>query len=402
MNATVNVLCYKSKTLKNGEHPLMLCICKDQKRRYQSLGVSVSADYWDFKRNSLLPDCPNYAYLQKIIADKIQKVMEEMCKLKSEHREFTAKTLIEEKEHLSKPKTVDDIFKLQIQRLEDEGRRGYMLSVKTLYNSMMKYRTHLDFYFSDIDLSFLRSYEKWLRKSGIAKNTIGVRFRTLRMIYNLAIKEGAANQADYPFGKFKVGRLHEETAKRALRKEDVDRIVAYTPTTKKTRYEQFAIDIFAFTYYCGGINFVDIANLTTKNLADNTIIYKRQKTDKLIRIPIQPQAQQIIDRYHDDSNPYLFPILTKLHKTDIQKANRVHKVITKVNDCLKKIGKRLGIGLTMTTYVARHSQATVMKRAGVPTAIIKEIMGHSSERVTQAYLDSFGSEQIDAAMKNLL
>ena len=34
MKATVNVLCYKSKTLKNGEHPLMICVCKGGKRKY--------------------------------------------------------------------------------------------------------------------------------------------------------------------------------------------------------------------------------------------------------------------------------------------------------------------------------------------------------------------------------
>jgi integrase len=43
-----------------------------------------------------------------------------------------------------------------------------------------------------------------------------------------------------------------------------------------------------------------------------------------------------------------------------------------------------------------------MKRAGVATSIISQIMGHSSERVTQIYLDSFDNEQIDAAMKHLL
>ena len=43
-----------------------------------------------------------------------------------------------------------------------------------------------------------------------------------------------------------------------------------------------------------------------------------------------------------------------------------------------------------------------MKKAGVSTAVIREIMGHSSERVTQIYLDSFDNEQINSAMKNLL
>ena len=84
------------------------------------------------------------------------------------------------------------------------------------------------------------------------------------------------------------------------------------------------------------------------------------------------------------------------------KANRLHKVITKVNNHLKQIGEELNLPITLTTYVARHSQATVMKKAGVPTALISQIMGHSSERVTQIYLDSFGNDQMDEAMKNLL
>ena len=135
---------------------------------------------------------------------------------------------------------------------------------------------------------------------------------------------------------------------------------------------------------------------------DGRLIYKRQKTKKLIKIPLQPQALELIKRYHNAESPYLFPILSPLHITDEQKANRIHKVITKVNDRLKQIGKTLNLPITLTTYVARHSQATVMKKAGVSTAVIREIMGHSSERVTQIYLDSFDNEQINDAMKNLL
>ena len=44
----------------------------------------------------------------------------------------------------------------------------------------------------------------------------------------------------------------------------------------------------------------------------------------------------------------------------------------------------------------------LIKRSGVSTAIISESLGHSSERVTQIYLDSFENSQIDEAMKNLL
>ena len=59
MSTTVNVICYKSKTLANGENPLMLRICKDRKTKYQSLGISVNPDHWDFHKNRPKPNCPN-------------------------------------------------------------------------------------------------------------------------------------------------------------------------------------------------------------------------------------------------------------------------------------------------------------------------------------------------------
>lgn len=399
MNITANIVCYRSKTLANGEHPLMIRVCKDGKKRYQSLGISIPSKFWNFEKNILKPNTPNYEYLSKIIASKASELSTQIVKLKSEHKEFTASILIEKTQQRVKPRTVNDLFCEQIERLKDEDRRGYMLSVKQVYNSLLKFNKHLDIPFSDIDTLFLRRYETYLRKQGLAENTIGIRFRTLRAIYNVAMEEDAVSPDCYPFKKFKVSRLHEETVKRSLSKADVERVLAYKSTN---RYMRFPIDIFAFTYYCGGINFIDIAHLTQANLIEDKLVYKRHKTGKLIKIPLQPQALELIKKYHRKESPYLFPILSYFHKTEIQKSNRIHKVIAKVNQRLKEIGEALDLPLTLTTYVARHSQATVMKKAGVSTAVIREIMGHSSERVTQIYLDSFDNEQIDEAMKNLL
>lgn len=193
--------------------------------------------------------------------------------------------------------------------------------------------------------------------------------------------------------------MNEETAKRALSKTDITRIIQFKSSN---RLLQFPIDIFAFTYYAGGINFVDIANLTRANLIEDRLVYKRQKTGKLIKVPLTQQAIDLIYKYTDKDNPYLFPIFSSKHKTEQEKANRLHKVITKVNRRLRQIGEELNISIPVTTYVARHSQATIMKKAGVATSVISQIMGHSSERVTQIYLDSFDNEQINNAMKNLL
>ena len=75
MKATVNVLCYKSKTLKNGEHPLMICVCKGGKRKYISLGISVNPNYWDFKKGKPKRNCPNREQINLLIKEQEQKYL---------------------------------------------------------------------------------------------------------------------------------------------------------------------------------------------------------------------------------------------------------------------------------------------------------------------------------------
>ena len=135
---------------------------------------------------------------------------------------------------------------------------------------------------------------------------------------------------------------------------------------------------------------------------DGQLVYYRKKTKKQIIIPLQDKAIEIIKKYSNEHSPYLFPVLSPFHKTEVQITNRLHKVLAKVNKHLKDIGDSLNLPLPLTTYVARHSYATVLKRAGVSTAIISESLGHSSEKITQTYLDSFDNEQIGNAMRNLL
>lgn len=402
MNATVNVLCYKSKTLSNGEHPLVIRICKDGKKKYQSIGVSVKAENWDFNKNQPKRSCPNREAIQQIILQKTAEYRNQILDFKLANKDFTTSTLVEKINGPQKAKTVHELFDIQIERLKSVKRLNYALTYKYTLSSLLKFNKHLDIHFSDIDVSWLKKYENWLRTNDLKSNTIAIYFRTLRTLYNLAIEEGIVKREYYPFNKFNVAKLSQKTAKRAIRKDDVLLIINYKPNSNVSPYSKLAIDIFTFSYFMGGINFVDIAHLTNNNIIDNQLSYIRKKTKKLISLPLQDKATELINKYSSIDNPYLFPILNSFHKTDQQKVNRVHKVIAKVNKRLKEIGKELNIPIDLTTYVARHSFATVLKRSGVSTSIISESLGHSSEKVTQYYLDSFGNEQMNEAMKNLL
>lgn len=396
MSETIKVLCYKSKTLSDGKHPLMLCVCKDKKRKYQSLGISVSAAHWDFKKNQLKEDCPDYVRIQLIIDAEIGKIKRKALDNRLEGKEFTVTTLLETSEK-SPMQTVGELYLSYIESLKRENRVRYAGMYQISYNSFIKFNKHLDIPFIDIDTGWLKRYEQWMRSQNFAVNTIGTRLRHLRVIFNQALDMKLITTDNYPFRAYKVSKMNQQTAKRALSKNDILNIINYRG---KSELEILAIDIFAFSYFTAGINFIDIALLKDGNIIDNRVVYYRHKTKKRIIVPLQPKAIELIDKYRGGA--YLFPILSAFHKTEVQIADRLHKVLGKVNKYLKQIGKELKLPIPLTTYVARHSYATVLKRSGVSTSIISESLGHSTERITQVYLDSFGNDQMDEAMKNLL
>jgi site-specific recombinase XerD len=402
MSTTVNVLCYKSKKLSNGENPLMLRVCKDRKTKYQSLGVSVNPKYWDFEKNKPKPNCPNKELITKIILQKETYFQNQILELKSEDKEYTASTLIVPKVK-RKIKTVSEFYEELIKSYELANKIGNSRIYKDSYNSLRNFTGNkLDIPFSHIDTDFLKQYEKRLRENKCAETTMSLYFRTLRSAYNKAIDEKHVKKNDYPFDEFRISHFNTKTEKRAIQKENIKQIINLDFSNDKNMM-QLSQDLFVFSYLCGGINFSDIANLTPDNIINGRLSYVRQKTHKKINVSLSVNALAIIEKYSHLSIGYLFPILdSNVHITEMQKYNRKKKVLKHVNYRLKKISKILGINTNLTTYVARHSFATVLKRSGVNIALISEALGHSDLATAQIYLDSFENEQIDAAMSNLL
>lgn len=378
MQTTVNVVCYKSKTLANGEHPLMIRLCQGRKLKYLSLGISILPQFWDFEKNKPRRNCPNKELINNLITEKTKEFSNQIIEFKSESKDFTVTKLVETVVGGNSIQTVSDFLHSEIDRLYNEGRLKYASTFKELRASLLEFNKHLDVYFSDIDINWLKQYESFLRNKGLGDNSIGVRFRTFRVLYNRAITENIVKADYYPFRIYKVSKLKKETVKRSITKTDVEQIIKYKVDRE---YTQLAIDLFYFSYLSGGINFVDMAYLTRDNIIDTRLVYTRKKTKKLIKLPIQDKALATIAKYQSD-NIYLFPILSKFHKTAQQKANRVHKVLAIINKSLKAVGEELNLPIDLTTYVARHTYATVLKRSGVNTSIISESLGHSSEKVT--------------------
>lgn len=409
LTTSVEAICLNYRPKKDNTYPLMLRLTKSGKRKYVSLGLSVEERFWDFKKNTPKRNCPDRDAILAVIERKSKQYREQITQFKVEGKDYTLETLVQGVENPVKQMNFGECLDNLVKILKAENRYGYAKNIEELKASVLHFRKTLDFYFSDIDLKWLRDYELYLRGRGNKANTIGIRFRALRMLYNRAITDRVVKRYNYPFNDFKVSDFHEQTMKRATSKEDIKRIIELdlrTVTTYHSPYLSLGRDLFLFSYLSCGINLTDMARIRYCDIFDGRLSYHRQKTGKLISFQLQPMALEIIGKYRKTDarqDDYVFPILDRrIHKTETQKRDRIHKTMKATNHALKRVGEKLDIPISLTTYVARHSYATVLKRSGVSTAIISESLGHSSEKVTQIYLDSFENSQIDEAMKNLL
>ena len=406
MKATVSVICYKHKVLANGESPLMLRIAKDGKRTMKSLGISVNPIYWDFAKGQPKTNCPNRNIIKQLILNTEMEYQSKLLQKEIQKEEFTASSLIHDQYDDIKAITVDDFYMQLIQELKEKGQIGtsyaYLNSYDTLKNFNKKKR--LNYTFSHIDVAFCKKFEDWMRRKGNKDTTISYQFRTLRAAFNRAIAAKVVSKTKNPFFEFKLSHLNTKTMKRALSKADIMKIMD-ADCSKQTEQRQLAHDIFCFSYLCGGISLVDIANLTPLNIIDGRLIYQRQKTHGSINLLLSDKAMQIIAKYHRYQRiaNYFFPILhCRRHITPMQKHNRVRKMCREINRELKALAEELGITANITTYVARHTFATILKKSGVNIGIISQALGHQDIKTTQIYLSKFDNEQVDEAMKNLL
>lgn len=367
--------------------------------------MSIEARYWDSDSQMLTSDCPDRRMLQSKIDNALDAYNKKINRLEALEIEVNFNTLFEAKGH-KLVITVEDAFNKEIERLESLGKCSSASKHKSVLSTLTAYKpakTALE----SVDLDFLKGYELFLRERGNANNSIATRFAVFKAIYNKAVKEAVIVPKQNPFVQYKVGSLWTKTRKRSITKEDIQKIVALEiPYNYKSNYKQLARDIFLFSYFTAGMNFNDIARLRYKDLINDRVYYSRHKTQKLLSFRLTPQAMEIISKYANSNacpDDYIFPIFDKsIHKTDQQKFNRIVKSLRKVNGALKEIGEEIGLPFPLTTYVARHTYATVLKRSGVNIAIISESLGHSDLATTQIYLDSFENSQIDEAMKNLL
>jgi integrase len=376
---------------ENAKYPVKYRITHMRKRLYYPSGIDLSKKEWN-----RMPSAKGKELKQQreLIQTGFEKVKAHIVELVKGEQGFTLEQL---NTRLSSGlrNSIISAFYSRVEALKKEDRistaEWYKYSVKSLQNYMNR-----DMKFSEITREWLKKYENYMLEEGKSYTTISMYIRALQAIVNEGKQQGIISQAQYPFGKGKYEIPEESGRKMALSLSQIGTVLKY-PLTSET--ERRCRDLWFFSYLTNGINMSDLLQLRYSNIENGYIRFFRQKTvgksrkKREIAAVLLPEMKHIITSWGNQKqkpNNYIFPFL--YDGLDAEQERRIIKNTTNlINKKMRKIGKELGYG-NISTYTARHSFATVLKRSGANIAFISESLGHADLRTTENYLDSFEDE----------
>ena len=301
----------------------------------------------------------------------------------------------------------------RMQQLDRLGTARNYLCAARRFRDYLKTLGKRDVAFSRLKSHFIRGFEDWLKKEGVSHNTSSAYLRCLHAIF----VRGAATEL--PFGDPFNGTYRgiAKTTKRAVTPNDMRLIADFDicaavvshrqesdRTTDGVQFQQkidkltYARDLFLFCFCARGMTFVDVAYLRKDDIHSGIITYCRRKTGQRLLVKIEDDMQAVINRHPSDTD-YVFPILPA--NADEQTTYRSYlTALSYYNRALRDLGNLMG--LKLTSYVSRHSWATIAYHGGMTLSEVSQAMGHDNERTTEIYLKTLSSTHIDQANHSLL
>ena len=291
----------------------------------------------------------------------------------------------------------------------EENRFGTAETYRYSGVSFKKYLGGKDISIDKITCELINDYERWLKVEKKSKNTISCYMRSLRAIYNRAIREKVfivdKNRSN-PFSEVFTGNA--KTEKRAAGVKEISKLMELELEVEEGKKRgilstSISLDIFLFCIFTQGMAFMDAAYLKKEDIKDGIIRYKRRKTGQLITIQMESHIANIIKRYANPNSGYVFPIFERCENSD--ERTKWKKAITALavhNRNLDKLAKLAGIEQHLTSYVARHSWASIASQAGIPIATISKGMGHESEKTTRIYISQLDFSDVSRANRKVI
>ncbi len=299
-----------------------------------------------------------------------------------------------------------DFVNGEVERLRTDGHYKTASNYLTAARSWTRFLGNGNWSFSGMSAERVEQYQRWLAGRGICLNTISAYMRSLRAMHRRAMEALAADGGPglpqtvegsrSPFGKVFTGRA--KTAKRSISEEEIRQLCALS--LPKGSPLSFARDLFMFSFYAMGMPFVDIAHLKKSQMKGGVIRYARHKTGHPITVAILPPMLQIAERYAVSDSEYVFPILSAQEGEALYKQYR-HS-LRQYNDALHQLSEMIGAPQPLSSYVARHSWASLAFQHHVDLALIGKALGHTKSSTTLLYIKSLFDRDLADANRSLM
>ncbi|MFH0757262.1 MAG: site-specific integrase [Bacteroidota bacterium] len=383
----------------SNEHTLLLRITVDRKH------VRIKLDYAVLK-NQFNPNPQQAKYIRQshpkhktingYLDDKIQADKDAAKNLIDEGKQVTSFGI---KQKMINPgsKSFSEFTKVRIVEMDENNEVANAMRYQVLLNKVDKYRNGSDLLFSEIDHSFLRGFQAYLKKLGNSENTIHANFRIIRAIVYKAIELGIVKQAHNPFFSFKL--KEGEVNRTRLTIEEIKKIEELN--LSKVKLIWHVRNAFLFSFYNAGIRASDLLRLKWINIIDGRLVFQMQKTKHGHSVKLKEKPLSILSMYdRTDPDSFIFPFLS--NDVDYSDPHFMHKQISAktalLNKYLKSIAAKAGIEKKISTHTARHSFADIARQKTNNLYNLSKTLGHSSIKITEAYLASFDEKAVDDTM----
>lgn len=388
--------------MPQAEGTLYFQVIHQRSVRCQSTAYRIFPHEWDERRSSLLipPHGERRAQLllmQSMLNGELRQRRNILVKMTAGDQEVSMDELIMAFDELPPCKTVFTFLQEQAEKKEQMLRMGTAKTYVNAYRRFRDFRNGMDLAFDELTPDMIERYDAWLQNRSLKTNSIRFYLRTLNTLLCKAVVEGLLEPDRRLFGRVRLSYV--ATIKRAISEHEL-KAIARLPLPRGSSMA-LARDIFMFSFYTRGMSFVDMAFLKKTDLKGRLLEYCRKKTNQHLSIAWERALQTIVDRYAHltKDTSYMLPIIRAEDGTEYQQYRRMHE---NVNWALRIIGERAGLRIRLTTYVARHTWASIARNMNFSIAIISEGMGHRSYRTTQVYLDSIGTSRINDANKQII
>lgn len=259
----------------------------------------------------------------------------------------------------------DYVFNL-VQSLKNEHRTSQARNLISMHSSINDFTNTDDLKFSKIGVKFVRDYAEWLKQRGIIESTQSFYLRMLRSVLNKADKDGLIAVSPEWFKDVNTriyysssGVVDRNLSRQSLLKIENVNLSANAPLA-------LVRDLFLFGFYCGGMELVDIANLTIDNVRNNCLIYRRRRKGQEKIVVLGEHALNIVNRYKRVDNHFLFPI------DDIFGNVMFGTMRNYVSRCMKTLGVIIGCpNLTFSMNIETY------KSLKADTNISELLMAHN-------------------------